>query len=320
MKYLVNGGAGFIGSNLTERLVNDGHKVIIVDNLSTGNLKNLEILKNRIDFIKIPVSETLNNKKIEKIDGIFHFGIPSSTPLYRINPYFTGEAINEFITILELAKREKCKIVYASSSSIYNGNQIPFKEDMSIFVKDLYSEARYSMERLAKLYHDWYNVKSIGLRFFSVYGKHEEYKKNFANLITQFLWDIKKNKKPIIYGDGNQTRDFTYIKDIIEGCILSMNSSINYDIFNLGSGNHFTLNEMVEILSKIINKKIECEYITNPLKGYVQDTLSDTSKAKKLLGYESKYTLEKGIKEILTYYESNQKEKIYTNKSYKFKK
>lgn len=305
MKYLVTGGAGFIGSNLSEKLVNDKHKVIIVDNLSTGNLKNLETVETKIKFIKIPVSKILDNKEIEKIDGIFHFGIPSSTPLYRENPYFTGEAINEFITILELAKREKCKLVYASSSSIYNGNTTPFKEDMPVFVKDLYSEARYSMERLAKLYYDWYNVKSIGLRFFSVYGKHEEYKKNFANLVTQFLWDIRKDKPPLIYGDGNQTRDFTYVKDIVEGCIISMNSSIEHDIFNLGSGNHFTLNKMTQILSKVINKKIECEYITNPLKGYVQDTLADTSKAEKILEYKAKYTLEKGISEIIPYYAHN---------------
>lgn len=302
-KYLVTGGAGFIGSNLTERLVKEGHKVIVVDNLSTGSLKNLEAVKKKIKFIKSPVAKILKNKAIKDLDGIYHFGIPSSTPLYRNNPHLVGEAINDFIDMLELAKREKCKIVYASSSSVYNGNPTPFKEDMPVLVKDFYTEARYSMERLADLFYDWHKVKSIGIRFFSVYGPHEEAKKKFANLVTQFLWDAKKGKKPIIYGDGNQTRDFTHVQDIIEGCVLGMKSDIDHNVFNIGAGNMFTLNEMVAVLGKILDKEVECEYVANPLRGYVYETLADTSKAEKMLGFKPKYTLEQGIAEIIEYYE-----------------
>lgn len=303
MKYLVTGGAGFIGSNLTERLVSEGHEVIVVDNLSTGSLKNLKAVKEKIKFIKSPVSKILKNKTIKNLNGIYHCGIPSSTPLYRENPYFVGEAINEFITILELAKRENCKLVYASSSSVYNGNPTPFKEDMPVLIKDLYTEARYAMERLSHLYYDWYKVKSVGIRFFSVYGPHEEAKKNFANLVTQFLWNAKKGEKAIVYGDGEQTRDFTYVKDIIEGCSLAMNNSgIEHDIFNIGAGNQFTLNEMLKMLEKALNKKIEIEHVPNPLVGYVYQTWADTSKAEKLLGFKKKYTLEQGLKEIIEYY------------------
>lgn len=300
MKYLITGGAGFIGSNMSERIVKEGHKVIVVDNLSTGSIKNLNGIKNKIEFIESPVAAIEND--IKDLDGIYHFGIPSSTGLYRNNPHFVGEAINEFIDMLELAKTERCKMVYASSSSVYNGNSTPFKEDMPILVKDLYSEARFEMERLANLYYDWYNVKSIGIRFFSVYGPHEEAKKNFANLVTQFLWDTQKGKRPVIYGDGNQTRDFTHVSDIIEGCFLAMNSDIDHDVFNIGAGNMFTLNEMVKVLGKILGKEIKCEYIANPLQGYVYETLADTSKAEKMLGFKPKCTLEQGITELLKYY------------------
>lgn len=302
MKYLITGGAGFIGSNLTERLVSNGHEIIVIDNLTTGNLKNLNTVKDKIKFIKSPVAKILKNKAIKNLDGIYHYGIPSSTPLYRDNPYFVGEAINEFITILELAKREKCKIVYASSSSVYNGNPTPFVETMPVFVKDLYTEARYEMERLAKLYYDWYKINAIGIRFFSVYGPHEEAKKNYANLVSQFLWAAQKGEKPVIYGDGKQTRDFTYVKDIIEGCVLAMNSKVENDVFNIGAGFQYNLNDMVKMLEKALGRKIECEYIPNPLKGYVYETWADTQKAQKVLGFKPKYPFEKGLAEIIEYY------------------
>lgn len=303
MKYLVTGGAGFIGSNMVERLVGEGHTVTVVDNLSTGNLKNLKAVKKKIKFIKSPVAKILKNKTIKGIDGIYHYGIPSSTPIYRENPYLVGEAINEFIVILELAKREKCKLVYASSSSVYNGNPTPFTEDMPVLVKDLYTEARYAIERLSQLYYDWYKLRSVGIRFFSVYGPHEEAKKNYANLVTQFLWNAKRGEKAIVYGDGNQTRDFTYVKDIIEGCVLAMNNEkVEHDIFNIGAGHQFTLNKMLEILEKNLNKKIEISHVPNPLQGYVYETWANTSKAEKILGFKSKYTLEQGLKEIIEYY------------------
>jgi len=309
MKYLVTGGAGFIGSNLTERLAREGHSVIVVDNLSTGSLKNLRAVENKIKFIESSVAKILENKSIKGLDGIYHCGITSSTPLYRDNPHFVGEAINEFIDMLELAKRENCKLIYASSSSVCNGNPTPFTEDMPVLVKDLYTEARYAMERLSHLYYDWYKTKSVGIRFFSVYGPHEEAKKNFANLITQFLWNAQKGEKAIVYGDGNQTRDFTYVKDIIEGCALAMNSEkVEHDIFNIGAGFQYTVNDMVKMLEKALDKKIECQYVPNPLQGYVYETWADTQKAQKVLGFKPQYPLEKGLKEIIEYYNYGTKE------------
>ncbi len=303
MKYLVTGGAGFIGSNMAERLVGEGREVVVVDNLSTGSLKNLKAIKNKIKFIKSPVAKILKNKAIKNLDGIYHYGIPSSTPLYRENPYLVGEAINEFIDILELAKRENCKLVYASSSSVYNGNPTPFTEDMPVLVKDLYTEARYAMERLSHLYYDWHKTKSVGIRFFSVYGPHEEAKKNYANLVTQFLWNAQKGEEAIVYGDGNQTRDFTFVKDIVEGCALAMNNEkAEHNIFNIGAGCQFTINKMLEILEKNLNKKIKIKHVPNPLQGYVYETWADTSKAEKILGFKSKYALEDGLKEIIEYY------------------
>lgn len=299
MKYLVTGGAGFIGSNMVHALVDEGHKIIVVDNLSTGSLKNLAETEDKIKFIEAPCMDVLELDELDGLDGIYHYGIPSTAKLYHDNRLLIGEAINEFTKILELAKRENCRLIYASSSSVYNGNKPPFKENMSVLVKDFYTETRYLMERMAKLYHDLYDVKSVGFRFFSVYGPREEAKKTFANLVSQFLWDLKAGRQPLIYGDGSQTRDFTYVDDINRGFRLGMNSKYGLDIFNLGTGKCYSLNELVNTLNKILGTDIQPTYQKNLLQNYVQGTLADTSKAKEKLGFEAKVALRDGIEKII---------------------
>ena len=190
-KILVTGGAGFIGSNLVELLLKKGNDVVVVDNLHTGSLENLKEFKNKVEFINKSCGE-ITLEDIGEIDGIFHIGIYSSSPMYKEDRSLVGKAINDFLNILELARRENCKLVFASSSSIYNGNPVPWREDMDIKVTDFYTEARYAMERLADLYHQLHGVESIGLRFFSVYGPKERYKGKYANLVSQFLWAMKK--------------------------------------------------------------------------------------------------------------------------------
>ena len=299
MKYLVTGGAGFIGSNMVHDLVDEGHEIVVVDNLSTGSLENLAEIKDKIKFIEAPCMDVLELEELDGLDGIYHYGIPSTTKLYRDNRLLVGEAVNEFTKILELTKRENCKLIYASSSSVYNGNKPPFKEDLPVLIKDFYTEARYLMERMAKLYYDFYKVKSIGFRFFSVYGPHEEAKKTFANLISQFMWDLKAGRQPLIYGDGSQTRDFTYVDDINRGFRLGMESEYDLDVFNLGTGKCYSLNELVNMLNKILGTDIQPTYQKNPLQNYVQKTLADTSKAKEKLGFEAKVALRDGIEKII---------------------
>ena len=295
MKFLVTGGAGFIGSNLVEELLKQNNEVIVLDDLSTGNIDNLKGLD--VTFIKASCSTALE-QKIKGLDGIFHFGIPSSTPIYRNDRMVVSTAIGDFIKILELARREKCKIVLSSSSSVYNGNPTPWKEDMEIIPTDFYTEARYLMERLAKVYHDFYGVKTVVLRFFSVYGPKEDSKKNYANLVSQFLWKMKKNEQPTVYGDGSQTRDFVYVKDVARACIMAMGSKIDYDIFNVGVGKNYSIVQLVEVLNKKLGKNIKPAYVENPLKNYVDQNLADTTKTKRVLGFEAKISLEEGIDKI----------------------
>jgi len=306
MKYLVTGGAGFIGSNLIKELVRSGEQVLAVENLSTGQPDNLKEVMDKIEFVQASSGDCLKLDQARGLKGIFHLGTPSSSALYKEDHSLVGKAINDFIAILDLAKRENCKLVFASSSSVYNGNQIPFKEDMTVFVKDFYSETRYYMERLAWLYHGFWQTEFIGLRLFSIYGQGERSKKKIANMVSQILWWIERNEQPILYGNGEQTRDFVYVKDVIRAFLLAMDSKIKVDIFNVGSGKSHSLNQVVKIIDDLLGKNIEPAYLANPIHNYVDLHLADTTKAKNILGFESEYSLTLGIKDILEN-EQNQK-------------
>ncbi|MCD6593777.1 NAD-dependent epimerase/dehydratase family protein [Candidatus Bathyarchaeota archaeon] len=291
MKIIVTGGCGFIGSNLVERLVKDGYSVVVFDNLHTGNLENIKGLG--VEFFNESYSKLTD--LVPEADVVFHLGIPSSSPMYKENPRLVGEAINDAIEIFEYAKKTGCKVVYASSSSIYNGNKIPYREDMPIYVTDFYTECRYAIERLAKLYNILYGVKSVGLRFFSIYGPKERYKGKYANIVSQFLWAMQRDESPIIFGDGTQTRDFTHVYDVVDALILAWKKDFECEIFNVGTGVAYSFNEVVELINKILGKNIKPIYKPNPIKNYVYHTLADTTKAEKMLGFKAKISLEEGL-------------------------
>jgi len=306
MKILVTGGLGFIGSNIVERLVADGHNVTVLDNESLGNEANVASVADKIEIVKSDAG------KIGEPGGdfnvILHQGIYSSSPMYKKNKHLTSTIVDEMISVLEYARENGSRVVFASSSSLYNQNDPPHKENMDIKVTDFYTEGRYAMERIAELYYRLYNVRSIGLRYFSVYGPHEKYKGKYANLITQFLWAMKKNEKIVIFGDGKQTRDFTHVDDIIEANILAMNSQIDFGIYNAGTGKSVEINEMVKMLAEKLGKDPEIEHVENKIKNYVAHTRADTSKAEKDLGFKIKVGLGKGLDALVKYYEENPSE------------
>lgn len=299
MSTLVTGGAGFIGSNLVEELLRAGEDVVVLDNMHTGSTSNLEDLEGSLKLIKASCNDLPGMDLLP--EKIYHMGIPSSSPMYKKNPYLVGEALNGFTAVFELAKRSGARVIYASSSSLYNGLLPPHHEDMAIQVADYYTEARLAMERMAELYKRLFLVPSIGMRFFSVYGPRETAKKQYANMVTQFLWEMREGKTPLIFGDGTQTRDFTYVKDVVHALRLGMNSDY-HGILNVGTGKAHSFNKVIEILKENTGLSVKPQYAENPIKNYVQHTLSDTAKAEKVLGFRSKYSLEDGVKELLRVY------------------
>lgn len=295
MEIIVTGGCGFIGSNLAERLLKEGYSVKVFDNMHTGDPSNLKGLAVKIFRDSYNKMDSL----IQEPGMIFHLGIPSSSPMYKNDPTLIGEAINDAIGIFEFAKKNGCKVVYASSSSLYNGNKPPYCEDMPIYVTDYYTECRYAIERLAKLYNTLHGVKSVSLRFFSVYGPKEKYKGKYANIVTQFLWAMLKNEQPLIFGDGTQTRDFVYVGDVVEALMLAMEKDFECEIFNVGTGVAYSFNEIVDLLNEKLGKNIRPIRKPMPITNYVFETLADTTKAQKILGFKAKITLEEGITKLI---------------------
>ena len=301
MSILVTGGAGFIGSNLAEDLLASGQKVTVLDDFSTGSNENLRDLSEGIEVVAASCLD-LPNLEIRP-DSIYHLGVPSSSPMYKRKPMLVGEAINGMIAVLELAKVAECRVVYASTSSLYSGQTPPHREDMEVIVTDYYTEARFSMERIAELYRKLFGVESVGMRFFSVYGPREGAKKQYANIVTQFLWEMMAGRAPVIYGDGTQTRDFTYVKDITRALKLAMESDFS-GALNVGTGKSYSFNEVAEILAEKMDLSLRAEHVDNPIKNYVQDTLADTRKAEEVLGFRSRWSLEDGIDELIKCYGS----------------
>ncbi len=295
-KIIVTGGAGFIGSNLVERLSTD-NEVLVVDNLHTGDETNItEAEKNgKAKFLKYDAKDI---KKLDfKADYVFHLGIYSASPMYRNDPFLVSEVVAGMIGVLEYAKMHKSRVVFASTSSIYNSIEPPHREDVIPKVTDYYTEARIAAERISELYSKLEHLNVQAVRFFSVYGPHEEAKKNYANLVTQFYWDIKKGESPVIYGDGTQRRDFIHVNDLVE--ILLRSSELSgFNVLNGGTGKNYSLNEMLTMLNKHLGTNVNAKYIKMPISNYVMETLADTSKLKSTLSYTPKIDLQEGIKLI----------------------
>ena len=297
MNILVTGGAGFIGSNLVSALIRE-HDVTVLDNFHTGSVDNLKGVKSKINVINDSCSNIGNQLSNSDLDIIFHLGVPSSSPMYKENPLLVGSAINDAITIFEFARNSGAKVIFASSSSLYNGLPTPQREDMNIGVTDYYTETKLCIERIAELYHNLYRRDSVVLRFFSVYGHNERAKGIYANIVSQFLWELQNNRAPIIYGDGKQTRDFVFVRDVVQACTLVMKKDVS-GVFNVGTGVSHSFNDVVRILNTELGTDIEPKYIENPIQNYVPHTLADITKMEKVLGYHPKYSLKHGIRELI---------------------
>ncbi len=310
LRAVVTGGAGFIGSNLVAKLLMDGNDVAIIDNFSTGSEEVASILRERgATLLRGPSSLILD---LTPVDVVFHLGMPSSSPMYKSDPSLLSSVVNDSIAVFEYARKTGAKVVYASTSSLYNGNIPPFSEDMRILPTDFYTEGRYWLERLAKVYYDLYGVRSVGLRLFSVYGPNERPKGKFANIASQMIWAALENKPFIVYGDGNQTRDFIFVSDVVEAFLLAYNSNVKCDVYNVGTGRETSFNEIADMIREL-GVSVNLVYEENPIKNYVYRTLADTSKAEKELGFHYKVELKRGLEILLEAYSRKELMLAYGN-------
>lgn len=297
MKILVTGGAGFIGSNIANTLSREKNTTVIaVDDLSLGRPTNLS---QDVKFVKGSVMDyELILEAGKGCDYIFHSAAKSSSLMFKDDPR-EGIEINAlgFMNVMESAKRNQVKkVIFASSSSMYNGLPIPFKESQIITPRTFYEASFYCRETLARSYYFENGLNSIGLRYFSIYGPNERHKGKFANNISQFLWSITNRQSPVIYGDGTQTRDFTFVDDVVQANILALElEEMEFGIYNIGTGIETSFYTIVEKINKHLGTNISPAYVDNPIKNYVQKTKADISLAKSELGYHPKYSLDEGI-------------------------
>jgi len=293
----VTGGAGFIGSNLALHLLRE-HDVTIIDSFMTGSREAASHLVERGARL-VEGSASRLVELDQELEAIFHLGMPSSSPMYREDPSLVSKVVEEFVVIIEFARKKGVPLVYASTSSLYNGHDPPHRESLPVHATDFYTEARYWIERLSQVYHSLYGVKSIGLRLFSVYGPNERPKGRYANVASQMVWAAMDGRPFIIFGNGDQTRDFIYVSDVVRAFVAAWESG-EHGIFNVGTGRETSFKELASIISEHIPLRLE--YRPNPIKNYVTRTCADTSLAEEVLGFRPRVRLEEGIGRIVDAY------------------
>mgnify|MGYP001462989811 FL=1 len=299
MKYIVTGGAGFIGSYIIKKLVARGDSVTVIDNLNTGKEENLESVRNKIVFLKDSVlNMSLLEKETRNIDGIFHqAALASVQDSFSKRDEYYDVNVKGTENILKLAKKNNFKVVYASSSSVYgNPEQIPIKESDAKNPINPYAETKLKKEELAIKYSEM-GVKVIGLRYFNVFGKGQS--KEYAGVLKLFLERIRDKLPPKINGDGTQFRDFVYVEDVVNANILSMDSEISHGFFNVGTNSSITILDLAKIIIK--SSGLHMEPVFGPaLKGDVQGTIANIDLIKEKIGWKPTVVLEEWIDEIIS--------------------
>ena len=275
---LITGGLGFIGSHIADELMEDNH-ITIIDNLSTGNIKNLKNPEN--DNLKI-VKEDIRNSNLKElttdIDYIFHLAAMASVPLSVENPIECNDVnVNATVELLKAATDNGVgKIVFSSSSAVYGENRnMPLKETEPLMPTSPYAASKASCELYLKSFHDSYGLKYTALRYFNVFGPRQDKNSQYAAVIPNFISALLEGKQAIIYGDGEQTRDFVYVRDVVRANIAACKSDFN-GVVNVASGEKLTINRLYGIVKDTLGSDLEPDYQPERL-GDIKHSLADVS-------------------------------------------
>jgi len=302
---VVTGGAGFIGSNLVRELFSE-NLVKIVDDISTGNLDNIKDIINEpnVRFLKGSITDLkfLNNN-FKNVDYVFHQAAIPSVPRSVKDPIKSNYAnVNGTLNVLVAARDNHVKkVVYASSSSAYGDTPVlPKKEDMKPQPLSPYAVSKLVGEYYCNVFNEVYNLPTIALRYFNVFGPRQDPTSDYAAVVPRFITRLLKGKSPVIYGDGNQTRDFTFVKDTVNANILAIESDA-CGVFNIAGGRCISINELSSIIMEIIDIDIDVIH-ENSRPGDVRDSLADITKASEEFGYKPTYNLKKGLNETVEWF------------------
>ncbi len=305
--YLVTGGAGFIGSNIVEELLKRGQKVHVLDNFSTGKRENILPFLDKIELIEADIRDyRVVREAVEGVDFILHQAALPSVPRSVMDPFMTNEVnVGGTLNILDAAKNAGVKrIVYASSSSVYGNSEIlPKSEDMSPEPISPYAVSKLAGEKYCKVFSGVYGLETVILRYFNVFGPGQDPTSQYSGVIATFINAFLDRRPLTVYGDGEQSRDFTFVDDVVEANLLAVSCSLNHsgEVFNVARGKTVTLNQMIDTVKDIFDRDNEVTY-TGPRSGDVRHSEADISKIKVKLGFKPRTSFKEGLTKTAEWY------------------
>lgn len=308
MLYLVTGGAGFIGSNIVKEILHRGDKVRVLDNFATGKRENILFYNDHpnLEMIEGDLrSFHIVRNAVKGVDYVLHQGALPSVPR-SINDPITSNDVNILgtLNVLEAAKEFKVKrVVFASSSSVYgNTETLPKVETMPVAPLSPYAVTKYAAERYCQIYTQIYGLETVCLRYFNVFGPNQDPTSQYSAVIPKFIKAIQEDRQPVIFGDGSQSRDFTFVTNNVEANLLAcVAEKAAGEVFNIACGIKYTLIELVNEINKVLGKNIE-PIFDKDRTGDVKHSLADISKAQNLLGYNVKVAFSEGIRQTVEHF------------------
>ncbi|MGD0078396.1 MAG: SDR family oxidoreductase [Sedimentisphaerales bacterium] len=308
-KILVTGGAGFIGSNICKKLISQGHFVRVVDNLLTGKKSNLAGILDKIEFIEADMGDpAVAERAMKGIDVVLHEGALPSVPRSVDDPAATHRhCVNATFTLLLAARDAKIKrFVFAASSSAYGDTPtLPKVETMPVNPLSPYAAAKLMGEYYCSVFYKVFGLETISLRYFNVFGPQQDPTSQYAAAIPAFVTSILKGRPPTIYGDGEQSRDFTYVDNVVEANLLAARvKKASGDVVNIACGEAVTVNAIIDMINEITGKKVKPVYVP-ARKGDVKHSLADITAARKLLGFKPVVSFKDGLQKAIKWYKEN---------------
>jgi nucleoside-diphosphate-sugar epimerase len=306
--YLVTGGAGFIGSHMVEALLSAGHTVRVVDNFSTGKRENLAHVIDRIDLYEFSITDRERlAEAMQDVDYVFHLAALASVPRSVSDPILSNEHnVTGTLDVLVAARDAGVKrVVYAGSSSAYGNVESEYKaEDMPPRPLSPYAVAKLAGEHYCQAFTSVYGLETVTVRYFNVFGPRQDPLSTYAAVIPKFVTSMLDSKSPVVEGDGLQTRDFTYIDNVVHGSLLACHApGVAGETFNIACGARINLLEMIDLLNNFMGKSI-LPVFTDPRPGDVRHSRASIEKARRLLAYEPVVSFEEGLARTLAWYET----------------
>ena len=308
-RYLITGGAGFIGSHIVEELVKRGDSVRVIDNFITGKKENISTFLRKIELVEGDIRDSsVCREAVDGIDFVLHQAALPSVPRSIKDPILTNEInVTGTLNLLMASKDAKVKrLVFASSSSVYGDNpQLPKKEGLEGIPLSPYAISKRVGEMYCRVFSQVFNLSTVCLRYFNIFGPRQDPFSQYAAVIPNFITKMLKDENPVIFGDGEQSRDFTYVSNVVDANILAASvRGISGEVFNIACGERTTVNSLVENINEVLDKKIKPSY-DEPRPGDVKHSFADISKTRKTIKYEPTVSFSEGLKKTIFWFQKS---------------